>query len=223
MARTAGNRAALFVSTLSLLIASKALTLILELQLPPSLAKAGHWQFLTNLSLMISIMVFLVGTLAHLTHSTTLFTYKNYLHAMGLALETVVAGVYWPLRLFFIPLILPNLEARIPISLDLAIHLLPVISLSIDYYFFMPQWPISSKQAYPLFIVLTLGYWGLLHCLMDDTSVFPYPFLQVPDGTRAFIFALVLHIGFVSFTAQRKIHGHFIGDEVVDKKLVKTE
>lgn len=228
--RVVGNRAILAINAVSLAIGFYGMYHnILHTELPAHLAKGGHWQFLTNLSLVYSMVVFAVGFVAHLTKSPALFHLKNTIHPIGLALETIVAGIYWPLRLFFLHLLLKDVSKfKLPLSTDLCIHLMPVVSLLIDYLVFMPKWTIRNETALILVIFLTTGYWALLRRLVDIESgaQYPYAFLDVgSEEKRALVFAVVGAVAFSQFIFMKKVYDWIVKetikvDQEIDKKNI---
>lgn len=220
------------IDFISLIIGLYGYQQITSIQLPPHLQDAGHWQFLTNLSLVYSLFVFLVGFVAHITKSHTLFLFKNNLHPIGLALETIVAGVYWPLRLFFLHLLTKDpSKFYLPLSTDLCIHLMPVVSLLIDYLVFMPRWTISDNTALGFVVLLTTFYWVLLDNLIDfeNGGSYPYEFLNVEkDSQRILVFAVVAAVAFAQFLFMRRVYDWVVGkteeaSDKIDEELDKKE
>ncbi|ABN67301.2 conserved hypothetical membrane protein [Scheffersomyces stipitis CBS 6054] len=223
--RVVGNKVILTIDLVSLVIGLYGMqTNILTIELPDHLAEAGHWQFLTNLSLVYSLFVFLIGFVAHLTKSELLFDFKNNIHPMGLALESIVTMIYWPLRLFFLHLLVgePS-KFKLPLSTDLSIHLMPVVSLLIDYFVFMPRWTIKTTTALGLVLSLTSGYWFLLKNLIDVTkgARYPYAFLDVDsDEKRMVVFAMVALVAFAQFLIMRKLYDVVVVyNEKLDDKI----
>ncbi|CAK9441721.1 uncharacterized protein LODBEIA_P55890 [Lodderomyces beijingensis] len=205
-----------------------AYTNMVTVELPPHLKQAGHTQFLTNLSLLYSISVFALGFVAHLTGSPTLFTIKNNIHPIGLALEVIVAGVYWPLRLFFLELLTKDpSNFQLSLATDLSIHLMPVVSLLVDYLVFMPRWTISNNTALFFVVLLTVLYWFLLRYLVDvdHGASYPYAFMDVErDSQRVAVFVAVALVAFASFLYMRKVYDWVVGvteeySAEIDKKL----
>ncbi|OVF10548.1 hypothetical protein A9F13_02g03773 [Clavispora lusitaniae] len=186
--------------------------------LPPHLAGGGHWQFLTNLSLLFSLMVFAVGFVGHLSKSAALYNLKNSLHPIALVLECVVTSVYWPLRIFLLHhLVKDPSREMIPLSIDLCLHLVPVVALMVDYIFFMPRWTITPSNAFCACIVLTSLYWFFLKSVIDfeNGGEYPYMFLNVEtDLVRALIFAAVGLVGFVSFLFFRTVYDVIVHPEI---------
>jgi hypothetical protein len=203
---------------------------ILTCVLPPHLAGGGHWQFLTNLSLIYSMVVFGLGFIAHLTKNQRLFAVKNTIHPIGIALESIVALIYWPLRIWFIHLLAndPSLMT-IPLSIDLSIHLMPLVSLLIDYLVFMPKWTIRTSTALMICTAFTICYWVLLKYLIDveNGGVYPYAFLNVDtELQRGIVFCMVGLSTFCQFLSLRKLYETIVGvtEDVsaeIDHKLAK--
>ncbi|CAD1811761.1 uncharacterized protein K4G60_g3380 [Candida parapsilosis] len=230
--RKVGNPYITTIDFISIVIGFYGYHKITTIQLPPHLEDAGHWQFLTNLSLVYSLFVFIVGFIAHITKSQTLFLFKNNLHPIGLALETIVAGVYWPLRLFCLHLLTKDpANFNLPLTTDLCIHLMPVVSLLIDYLIFMPRWTISNNTALGFVVLLTTFYWFLLDNLIDvdNGGSYPYEFLNVEkDGQRIFVFAVVALVAFAQFLFMRRVYDWIVGktedaSERIDQELDKKE
>ncbi|KIJ68882.1 hypothetical protein HYDPIDRAFT_105394 [Hydnomerulius pinastri MD-312] len=69
--------------------------------------------------------------------------------------------------------------ARIPVLTDLALHLVPLLALSIDFYIFERRYtPRKVRIVAPIAIaVYGLGYVGLVEFCARRNGVFPYPFL----------------------------------------------
>lgn len=224
MVRIVGNKRALAVSTASLAIGVYGLARNVTSTLPEPLAKGGHWQFLTNLSLVYLLVVFVVGVAAHATGSQRLFDIKNTLHPIGMALEFVVAVVYWPLRLFFMHLLASDpLKFNLPLLTDLCIHLMPVVSLMIDYLVYMPPWLLLNLTALALMAGLTMGYWSLLKYLIEEDGYYPYAFLNVDtEAQRMVMFVAVGLVAFGSFLAMKMLYGVVVRDspKLASKKAI---
>lgn len=222
MTRTVGNSYAIVLDTVSLAIGIYGAYDILYSGrvLPDHLVDAGHWQFLTNLSLAYSLVVFALGLVAHVTRSQFLFRLKNNLHPIALALEAVVAVVYWPLRLFFLKLLVKDpSKILIPMLTDLSIHLMPVTSLLIDYLAFMPSWTLSRSAAFGACGILSTGYWFWLHHLIDfeNGGEYPYAFLNHPSlYARIVIFGIVGLTGFSLYLFMSNVYVWVVGKQRED-------
>lgn len=212
--RELGNKYILAIDFVSVCIGTYGIIKVTNLQLPAHLEAGGPWQFLTNLSLAYSLVVFIVGFLAHLIKCKRLYAVKNYLHPIALALETIVAGIYWPLRLFFLHLLAKDpSKFNLPLRVDLSIHLMPVVSLLIDYLVFMPKWTLSAVGAFFNCFILTTGYWFLLKSLVDfdNGGEYPYVFLNVEnERLRMTIFSTVGIVAFVQFLVMRALYDRLL-------------
>lgn len=206
-------------------------TNIVTVELPDHLSDGGHWQFLTNLSLVYSMIVFAIGFLAHFFHNQLLYDIKNLIHPVGIALESIVAIVYWPLRIWFLHLLVKDSKIRIPLVTDLAIHLMPIVSLLIDYLVFMPKWTITNTTAFFIISQLTVGYWFLLKYLIDHENggSYPYVFLNVDsDQKRLFVFFIISIIAFGQFLLFKKLYQVVVTateefEREIDQELEKKE
>ncbi|RLV90802.1 hypothetical protein JA1_004291 [Spathaspora sp. JA1] len=223
--RVVGNPVITIIDGISLGIGFYGIyTNIMTVELPEYFADAGHWQFLTNLSLVYSLFVFAIGFIAHVFHSEVLFNVKNNLHPIALALETIVAIIYWPLRLFFLNLLTSDPSSfKIGWLTDLSIHLMPVVSLLVDYLVFMPKWTIKTSSALGLVIFLTSMYWYLLKTLIDieKGAKYPYAFLEVDtEFERGVIFGIVATIAFSQFIFLRNVYDFLVKTtEAIDMEI----
>lgn len=218
MGRTVGNKVVIYLNACALATSAYAFWwTFTKLTLPLHLAGGGHWQFLTNLSLLFADIVFALGIAAHLLRLPVLFQLRNSFHPVALTLEMVVTAVYWPLRLFFILKLtkLPR-EKYVPLVVDMFLHLVPVVALLVDYIFFMPPYEVTTEAAFGFCILLTTLYWFLLKVLIDfeQGGEYPYMFLNVDtELQRVGIFGIVGLIGFAMFVIVRRIHNVFVGKD----------
>ncbi|KAI5997372.1 FAR-17a/AIG1-like protein-domain-containing protein [Pisolithus albus] len=107
-------------------------------------------------------------------------------------MDFVVTSVYWSLRMFAPSLILLPTEAsstpslpprglmRLPLPIDLAMHLAPFVSLLIDFALFEPKFS-SRQMAIAPIVMITYAtvYAGALERFAALNDFFPYPFLDV--------------------------------------------
>ncbi|EGV66174.1 hypothetical protein PSN45_003429 [Yamadazyma tenuis] len=220
--RTVGNRVILAIDVISTAIGLYGLYEISLIELPAPLRGAGKWQFLTNLSLLFSILTFSVGIISHLTRSEAIFQLKNFLHVISFVAEAVVTSVYWPLRLFFLHYLVNDGNIRIKLTVDLAIHFMPFVSLAIDFFFFMPNFTIKTRSAFLLFISLTSAYWFWLNSIIDleRGGIFPYAFLNIGNNlTRLIIFWVIGFSAFLQFLLMRFLYNSFVGVSAIKQKI----
>ena len=98
--KNAGNVYSGILSLVSFGIGTNALLTLLAYVLPPQLATAGHFQFLTNLSLLLSIVFWFLNVINHIVKNNYLEQIKLVTLWVSTTLETIVFLVYWPLRSF---------------------------------------------------------------------------------------------------------------------------
>ncbi|OWB80657.1 hypothetical protein B5S32_g4947 [[Candida] boidinii] len=187
--KNAGNVYSGILSLVSFGIGTNALLTLLAYVLPPQLATAGHFQFLTNLSLLLSIVFWFLNVINHIVKNNYLEQIKLITLWVSTTLETIVFLVYWPLRLFAPGLIIAG--EFIPLWVDLSIHFVPCVSLTIEYYCFSKPCTLSFSTLSSICYTLTTVYWIWLHSKMDETSSFPYPFLAVKTNIRVIIFFVI--------------------------------
>lgn len=142
-----------------------------SLTLPPHLKPAGQFQFLTNLSLLLTcVVLFLDLLLPFQVPSVLLVTVFN--------LELVVCTAYWNL-LFFFSHFLNAGSFEVLLLLDLEIHLFPYVALAIA----------TAKRrrgAKVSFVVSTASTFLALACYFSYIEYmaafykvrYPYPFLN---------------------------------------------
>ena len=215
MSREVGNRLILLIDILSLGIGIYGLLGVVKNELPPYLASGGHWQFLTNISLVISLLVFFLGIAAHATKNEKAFTLKNKVHQVATSLEFVVTLVYWPLRLFLLHLLIKDPSKKIiSLPVDLAVHLIPLTSLLVDYLVFMPKWTIKREIAFLISMCLSVLYYVYLNILIDfeNGGSYPYAFLEVESEVLRFVIVLAVgSIGFLSTVIVDNLYELVIG------------
>lgn len=210
--RSVGNFTAAAIQLVGFVLSSYGLHYCFtQVELPSHLAQAGQLQFLTNLSLLISLVVLALGFISHVTGSQRLYVIKNNVHPVALALESVVTSVYWPLRLFLLALLVKDPTRKmIPMSVDLCVHLVPFVVLVVDYLAYLPKWAIDASSAFGVCAVLTAAYWAWLKYLIDfeNGAEYPYNFLNGDsEVTRILIFGVVGLVGFSLFLGCRALYG----------------
>lgn len=213
------TRCSLIINVISLCTASWGLYKATRIILPANLSNAGHKQFLTNISVVATIVSNIASIHNYFIQRTTHddcshanpcrrkvranFISRQIILPVALVLETIVPVVYWPLRLFFINLILQGVKdssrSPIPIPVDLAIHFFPFVALFSDHYlsgsdgkFILP-----NKIAWVIVTVLGFTYNRWLDFLIDTSSGAsnPYPFLDIREPIRSVIFVFVTTLG----------------------------
>lgn len=220
--RGVGNTSALVLNVVTLAVGVWAVRYMLTLVLPELLEAGGHAQFLTNILLVVLMVVWLLGIVAHVSQNQRVFELKNHLHAIALTMESVVSGVYWPLRLFFLHQILERGVAP-PVDLDLAIHLMPVVLLVAEYWLLMPEWTLGDFEALGLCVGMLVLYWVWLERVLQLLR-YPYPFLNVPAQQRFVTYVMVCMYAYGNFLVQKYAYKRVVVPAVeaaVDK--VKAE
>ncbi|KAK0451875.1 FAR-17a/AIG1-like protein [Armillaria borealis] len=183
----------------------------------------GHYQFLTILGLVASLCTMGVALLVDLFPSIpALRSLKRAMLMVCMPVEAVVVSVYWTLLLLFPSLILQKYVpsestsshdalplARIPLPLDLAMHVVPGLSLVLDFLVFEKKYSQELvKLAVP--VVLTCGgmysSWAERNAKLND-GIFPYPFLtENPFETRLGIYVGACVIGYIYFRVLNALH-----------------
>lgn len=125
---------------------------------PISRSYGWNLQFLTIISLTLSLVVFVLGAVADLTRSATLFGIKNAISIVTTPLEVVVTILYFGISAIDPTLVAPP-EYAIPLDVDLGFHLFPAVLLVVDFLFFSPPWVIGAPAVMFLSTAFGFGYW----------------------------------------------------------------
>ncbi|KAL5533141.1 hypothetical protein ACEPAF_4917 [Sanghuangporus sanghuang] len=115
--------------------------------------KGGHLQFLTIQALAVSWFTMVLSLAYDLVPTKFFWNAKRAFFMIALSLSFVVTSIYWSLIILFPHIIVPPAPekgepatpsfaqypdglARIPLSLDLALHLTPALTLLVDFFLF---------------------------------------------------------------------------------------
>ncbi|AET40773.1 uncharacterized protein Ecym_6399 [Eremothecium cymbalariae DBVPG len=206
----------LFLNSSSLIFTSWGVYKATNVVLPPNLQLAGPKQFLTIIGAYITLVNNGIQVL-NLLFSTEGSTVDNIAREgtlpITLVIESIVSSVYWPLRLFFIHMILhgvePDGEPNLSIQADLCVHLFPVVSLLMDY-FLVKQEPFQMSKGVAWLIITAFGFsynrWLKYIVAKDLGQAYPYPFLDVPEPYLSIIFLAVTTISWGFYCLYIWIH-----------------
>ncbi|KAJ1309835.1 hypothetical protein OPQ81_006600 [Rhizoctonia solani] len=187
----------------------------------------GHWQYLTILGLAaawITMALSLVGDLFPSFQSVN--ETKRSLLMISLPTSIIVSCIYWTLMLAFPHLILPPIVApsepaepssapeapqfyRIPLKMDLALHLVPSLSLTLDFFLLERKYTARQlKTQAPLLAVLAaISYATWAEYCASKNGAFPYPFLTIsPFYIRVVIYAVTTLLAYLSLLGVNHVH-----------------
>ncbi|KAI5952733.1 hypothetical protein KGF54_003600 [Candida jiufengensis] len=157
----------------------------LTTKLPPHLAKSGQFQFLTNCSLLTTVIYLTLSVfgLAPL-----------WLYNLSSNLEFNVIVSYWSMALIF-PQMVGEAEVDRNLFMDLQVHAFPYLYLIIDS---QPSLGLFNSSMLTCLYVLIYWFYFEWECgkhLNDGVSGYPYPFLKgknlVSRFWCMFIFAFI--------------------------------
>ncbi|KAL4253887.1 hypothetical protein ABKN59_004196 [Abortiporus biennis] len=186
--------------------------------------KGGHLQFLTIQGLAFAAITMTLSIVKDLIPGLPLVNkLKRITFLIALPLAVVISTIYWTLLLLFPHHILreegPTSEpssssaasqlARIPISIDLALHAVPALSLLIDFFLFEKKYKKSTAiyGALTMAAAYAVGYGLWVEECAKANGIFPYPFLTVnPLNVRIGIYAGAAMLAFVSFQTMNNLH-----------------
>jgi hypothetical protein len=121
-------------------------------------AYGWHFQFLTIIGLLGALLAFVLGILADLTLSRSLFAAKNMVSVLATPLEVVVAVLYWGLSIIDPKLVFDG-EITMPFHVDLGFHMFPAVFLTMDLVLLSPPWTIPVYGVMTLSTALAFMYW----------------------------------------------------------------
>jgi len=198
--------------------------------------KGGHAQFLTIQALALALLTTIFSLVTDVLPSFTLARkLKRAFFIVALPVTVVVFAIYWSLLFLFPHLILQGKPGstppsstssaqaevfRIPLSLDLALHAAPAVSLLLDFFAF--------ERAYGRFeagwgATIATSLFGIWYAVWVEycagyNGTFPYPFLNNPLPVRIAIYTVVINIAVASFRGINKLHIKLNGQPFVRTK-----
>ncbi|KAL5490295.1 hypothetical protein ACEPAI_5128 [Sanghuangporus weigelae] len=207
--------------------------------------KGGHLQFLTIQALAVSWFTMVLSLAYDFVPSKFFRNAKRAFFMIALPLSFVVTSIYWSLITFFPYLIVPPAPeknepatpsfaqypdglARIPLSLDLALHLTPALTLLVDFFLFEESYGKAEAAWGATAMSALFGVWyaSWVEYCASFNGTFPYPFLTLnPFPIRVAIYTVVTAIAFVSFRVINAVHSRVWGRTKFESKsrIEKTE
>lgn len=121
-------------------------------------AYGWHFQFLTIIGLLASLVSFQIAILADLTQSSSLFKAKNIISILATPLEVLISILYWAIQTID-PELLFQGDIRLPFLTDLGFHFAPAVFLTLDLVLLSPPWTVPTYGVMTLSTVLAFSYW----------------------------------------------------------------
>lgn len=148
----------------------------------------GHFQFLTNIALLLSTLTFLSALLYDMTALQSLDRLTRVIRFIATPLELAITLSYWSVRLLSQLLhsdgrLLNRRE--IPLTWDATFHLLPAVFLLLDYTIRPPRqdYVMDSGEAFAWFTFALAVYDQWLDACFRKNGTWPYPiFASLPGG-----------------------------------------
>ncbi|WVF72337.1 hypothetical protein IAT40_007150 [Kwoniella sp. CBS 6097] len=161
----------------------------------------GSFQYLTILGLFGSIAAMLLSGLCDYFPGINVFkSIKRIFLLVSLPVELVISSIYWSIILLAPHLMLPpkpNMASspepsssgmedglfRIPLWMDMSMHLAPAVALIIDFFFLEKKFrpPASTIGAFILAATFGASYGVWVEHCASINGAFPYPFLTIMD------------------------------------------
>ncbi|EMG50434.1 hypothetical protein SBY92_000267 [Candida maltosa Xu316] len=151
----------------SLILLGSGLIRSISTKLPAHIVKAGHFQFITNCSLLTTVLYLI----------STFFTTSPWFYNLASNLEFNVTVSYWTMALVFSSMVAED-EVDRDLFLDLQVHFFPYVYLFID-----AQPRISLVGSWGSTVLFIFIYWVYIEweCgkhVSDGVSGYPYPFMK---------------------------------------------
>ncbi|KAK7970739.1 hypothetical protein PG988_009812 [Apiospora saccharicola] len=176
---------------------------------PMSSAYGGHYQFLTIIGLSLAQITFIVGLLADITLSPSLFAVKNALSVFSAPLEILITVLYWGLCAINKDLVFPP-DFHLAFLPDFGFHAAPGLLLAVDLLFTEP-----AMDGF--------AYWFWVEYCFTRNGWYPYPIFDVLSTWQRFLlfsFSSLVMSG--STMALKWLYGKLNGVEQFQKEAVKN-
>ncbi|KAI0109657.1 FAR-17a/AIG1-like protein-domain-containing protein [Nemania sp. FL0031] len=187
---------------------------------PMSSAFGGHYQFLTIIGLALALGTFVVGLVADITLSPTLFQAKNALAVCSAPLEVIITILFWGISAIDKKLVMPP-EHEIGLLPNFGFHAAPGLFLTLDLLLLSPPWTIDGFAAVALSQTIAFMYWFWVEYCYQRNGWYPYPLFDVlSTWQRATLFAFSAFLMTGSTIALKWLYGKVNGLEGSQGKAV---
>ncbi|KAF7546683.1 hypothetical protein G7046_g9235 [Stylonectria norvegica] len=188
---------------------------------PLSLAYGWHFQFLTIIGLLASLLAFVLGILSDLTLNPYLFQAKNTVAVLATPLEVVISILYWGITLIN-PELLVQGDFHLDVLPDLGFHLAPAVFLTLDLILLSPPWTIPAYGTMTLSTVLAFAYWYWVELCFSHNGWYPYPLFELLSTTqRVMLFTFSAGLVTVSSAGLKWIYARVNGYDQARKDAMK--
>lgn len=183
---------------------SSALSQVFERDATSVVARSygGHLQFLTILSIVVSLLHQSLSVLSLLTGLRTLNALQSWVLIVSAPLEVVVALLYWPLKYFNNDLVKDKrFGLVINPALDRQCHLYPAIFEFLSATFLAQRrWRTPAFVAVFVFLTTSGAYWAWFEYTFKKNAFYPYPLLSLlTTGQKAGLVLVATVVAFVFF------------------------
>lgn len=205
-----------------------------------SMGFGGNYQHLTNIGLILSFVTFVIGLLADITLSPSLFAAKNALSTTAAPLEVLISILYWGIRSIDKRLLIPE-GFELHWLPDVGFHLVPAVVLSLDLILFSPPWTIRAYSAMAISMIFAFLYWGWVELCFSRNGWYikriplfdrlyspltrcryPYPIFDVLNTVqRVGLFTFSAALMTASTSLLKWVYGRFNGYVKMEKEAYK--
>ncbi|MDI1493265.1 MAG: hypothetical protein OHK93_005053 [Ramalina farinacea] len=163
---------------------------------PEPVPTSWHFNYLTTLALSLSIISFSLACLTHLftyitkprIPSSPLLNLLCKIHEtispVAAAGEILITILYFGLKVISNDLVIPD-WVKLPLTLDLNLHLVPTILRLVDALLFSPprQWQaVSVQRAAGVSLSAAVAYWVVCERSKATSGMYPYPVMEEVGG-----------------------------------------
>ncbi|KAF8848460.1 hypothetical protein BDZ45DRAFT_635694, partial [Acephala macrosclerotiorum] len=155
----------------------------------------GHFQFPTNIGLLLSFLSFAFAVLDDIFPSSTLDRLKRTTRFIVMPLETTITLAYCLLYFAHKSLIVDSQALPLQSHRDIGFHLLPALFLIADHHVVPPKQVlrVRSELAFFAFVGFVALYGLWLEICHARNGFWPYPILaNVGVETKAGLFAVIV-------------------------------
>jgi len=184
--------------------------------------RGQHYQWLTVQALLLTEVTLVLCLLSNVFPNVRkLAAARRFLIMITLPLSFVVSSVYWSMCMFLPAWIasqtghvsehhldILRMISRLPLSVDIAIHLCPFIALVTHFFLVEKKYGSMEVRVWAPTAATVFGVWyaSFQEWCAAHNGNFSYPFLEVPPQFRFVIYGAAVLIARYSFKLLNNLH-----------------
>ncbi|GAW12273.1 hypothetical protein ANO14919_016360 [Xylariales sp. No.14919] len=209
------RQVSMFLHTAGIISFLASFKFLAEWETEISTSFGGHYQFLTIIGLALALSTFVIGLIADLTLSPSLFQAKNSLAVCSTPLEVLISILFWGLCAIDKNLVFPP-ESELSFLPNFGFHAAPGLFLTLDLLLLSPPWTINGFATVALSQTLAFLYWFWVEYCHSQNGWYPYPIFDILDTwQRATLFAFSAFLMTGSTMLLKWLYGKINGLEAI--------